>query len=366
MSCASFAGSAPAELPNSSKTAAALSTAAVKARRGVAFRPVRDAPVEELPRFIAPMLASGGPAPLTTGWALEIKWDGMRAQLRYDGRRVGVRSRPGRDCTDEFPELAELDNVLADRRVILDGELVCLAADGKPDFAALRRRLVGRSRRGADSHCRELVFIVFDLLHLDGRAVRNLPYWRRRELLAALELVSPVCRTPRHFVGEGEALLVATAEQGLEGVVAKRLDAPYAERRRSNAWVKQKHRRRERFVVTGWREREGALPEFLLARQLDGDMRPAGSGSLGLDADSREELLAALAERELTSGRRRRGIRWALPEIEVFADVHGRPDGPVRDAVLWEVRVPGLSEVRDAVPRIIAPAPETGRPLAAR
>ncbi len=290
---------------------------------------------------------------------MEVKWDGIRAQLRYDADRLCVRSRPGRDCTSEFPELADLQEPLAGRRLILDGELVTLSADGKPDFAALRGRLAGRSRGAPGSHRGKLVFMAFDVLHLDGRAVRHLPYWRRRELLVELELDAAVCRTPRHFVGEAKALLAATAEQGLEGVVAKRLDAPYTEGRRSNAWVKQKHRRRERFVVTGWREREGALPEFLLARKLDGDVRPAGSASLGLDAGSRERLLTALAERELTPGRRPRGTRWALPEIEVFADVHGRPDGPVRDAVLREVRVPGLSEDRDAVARIITPAPET-------
>src|SRR5690348_16868135 len=100
--------------------------------------------------------------------------------------------------------------------------------------------------------------MAFDLLHLDGTAVRHFPYWRRRELLAELELDGGVCRTPRHFVGEGEAVLAATAEQGLEGVVAKRLDAAYGEGRRSSAWVKQKHRRRERFVVTGWREHDRA------------------------------------------------------------------------------------------------------------
>jgi bifunctional non-homologous end joining protein LigD len=188
--------------------------------------------------------------------------------------------------------------------------------------------------------------MAFDVLHLDGRAVRRLPYWRRRELLAELELDGPVCRAPRHFVGEGEALLAATAEQGLEGVVAKRLDAPYAEGRRSHAWVKQKHRRRECFVVTGWREREGALTEFFLARTVGTELRPAGTASLGLDLERRERLLTALAERELTSGRPRRGARWALLEIEVLADVHGRPDGPVRDAVLREIRVPGLSEVQ--------------------
>lgn len=302
---------------------------------------VPDGRFEELPRFIAPMLASTGPAPTGQGWALEVKWDGMRAQLRVDGRRVCVRSRPGRNCTGEFPELAELHDTLARRELILDGELVCLLPDGKPDFAALRGRLAGPSRRARGWPGGQLVFMAFDVLHLGGRAVRHLPYWRRRELLAELELDGPVCRTPRHFVGEGEALLAATADQGLEGVVAKRLDAPYAEGRRSNAWVKQKHRRLECFVVTGWRERDGALPEFFLARRTGSELRPAGSASLGLDYERREQLLSALVERELTPTRRRRGVRWALPEIEVLADLHGRPDGPVRDAVLREIRVPG-------------------------
>ena len=179
------------------------------------------------------------------------------------------------------------------------------------------------------------------VLHLDGRAVRELPYRRRRELLGELALDGPAWRTPRQFVGEGEALLRVTAEQGLEGVVAKRLDAPYTPGRRSSAWVKHKHRRRELFVVTGWRERAGVLPEFLLARRAaDGWLRPAGSASLGLDADRRALLLSALTERELLSRRRRGVTRWAASEIEVLADVHGPPEGPVRDAVLRDVRMP--------------------------
>jgi bifunctional non-homologous end joining protein LigD len=302
---------------------------------------------EDLPRFIAPMLAATGAAPTCDRWAMEVKWDGMRGQLRCDGRRLCLRSRPGRDCTAEFPELADLHEPLAGHQLLLDGELVSLSGDGKPDFAALRGRLVG-SPRGARSHHGELVFMAFDLLHLDGRAVRHLPYWRRRVLLAELELDRPALRAPRHFVGEGEALLAATAEQGLEGVVAKRLDAPYAEGRRSNAWVKQKHRRRERFVVTGWRECDGALPEFFLARRVGSELRPAGSASLGLDRDRREQLLSALAEREVKPVRRRRGVRLALPEVEVLADLHGRPGGPVRDAVLRDIRLPGVSEVDHA------------------
>jgi ATP-dependent DNA ligase len=92
--------------------------------------------------------------------------------------------------------------------------------------------------------------------------------------------------------------------------------------------VKHKHRRRERLVVTGWRERDGALPEFLLARWAGSQLRPAGSASLGLDGERREQLLTALAERELTRARGRRSARWALAEIEVLADVHGEPTDP--------------------------------------
>jgi bifunctional non-homologous end joining protein LigD len=125
---------------------------------------VPDAPLEELPRFIAPMLASTGSAPTEAGWALEVKWDGMRAQFRYDGRRVCVRSRPGRDCTAEFAELAAITEALGGRRVILDGELVCLDAEGKPDFAALRKRL-GRQPSRRSRPMAPVTLILFDALH---------------------------------------------------------------------------------------------------------------------------------------------------------------------------------------------------------
>jgi bifunctional non-homologous end joining protein LigD len=83
--------------------------------------------LEDLPRFVPPMLARTGPVPKGEGWAVEVKFDGIRLQLRHDGRRVCVRSRPGRDCTEEFPELAAVGAALGRHRVLLDGELVCLA-----------------------------------------------------------------------------------------------------------------------------------------------------------------------------------------------------------------------------------------------
>src|SRR4051794_21007097 len=146
---------------------------------------------ESLPRFLEPMLLSPGrpPGGEERAWAIEVKFDGIRAQLRVDGARGwSVRSRPGRDCGAQFPELAALAESLSGHRVILDGELVHMAADGRPDFAALRRRL---SVRDAAVAARESAFlpatlIVFDVLHCDGHVTRALPYRERRALLADL------------------------------------------------------------------------------------------------------------------------------------------------------------------------------------
>ena len=104
---------------------------------------------EDLPDSSPPCWRVSGPIPDGAGWAFEVKFDGMRLQLRRDGRAVCVRSRPGRDCTEEFPELAPIQGTLGRHRVLLDGELVCLAADGSPDFASLRRRLRAPADRAA-------------------------------------------------------------------------------------------------------------------------------------------------------------------------------------------------------------------------
>jgi bifunctional non-homologous end joining protein LigD len=269
----------------------------------------------------------------TEGWAYGVKWDGARMQVRFDGGAISMRSRYGRACADEFPEVAALAEVLAGRRIVLDGELVCLAADGKPDFGALRARFGRRDLRGLSAAQRRspVRLIVFDVLHLDGVAVRELPYAERRELLEELALDGPAWCTPRQFRdNEGEALIAATAAQGLEGVMAKRLDAPYRPGRRRSAWIKHKHRRREWLVIAGWRERPGTLPEFLLARRRGGYLVPAGSASLGLAATQRAALIAALSDHELPARGRRGSVRWVQALIEVSADVHGCPGGPVR------------------------------------
>jgi bifunctional non-homologous end joining protein LigD len=211
------------------------------------------------------MLAHTGPVPGGAGWSLEVKFDGMRFQLRRDGRPVCPRSRPGRDCSEEFPELAAIRGAVGRHRVLLDRELVCLGADGSPDFASLLRRLralADKARRHAERSAD--TYLAFDLLHLDGRSTRELPYERRRELLPDLGLDDGRSwRTPRHFVTDTQRVLAATRERGLEGVVAKRLGSPYVPGARNGAWVKHKHRRTESFLVTGWSPRERRRPESL-------------------------------------------------------------------------------------------------------
>ena len=295
---------------------------------------------EDLPRFVAPMLVRTGPVPVGVGWAFEVKFDGMRLQLRRDGRAVWLRSRPGRDCTEEFPELAPIRSALSGHRVMLDGELVCLGADGSPDFASLRRRLrapADRARRHAERS--PATFLAFDLLHLNGRSTRELSYQRRRELLLDLGLDDgPAWRTPRHFVGDSERVIAATREHGLEGVVAKRLDSPYLPGARSAGWVKHKHRRIESFLVCGWSPRERRRPESrVLARVGSDGLEAAGSVPLILANGGADDLRRELEPLVLPPTRRGQRIRRLAPALRAVVAFHGPPRGPVRDPMLRAV-----------------------------
>jgi bifunctional non-homologous end joining protein LigD len=138
-------------------------------------------------------------------WVSEVKWDGIRAQLRIDRGSLTLRTRPGRNATSEFPELAALGETLCTHRVLLDGELVCLDDDGRPDFAAVIGRMAGGDRSGG----RPVLLQLFDVLHLDGEPVRALPYQQRRELLSQIrELLPP---DPREFRAPSPTPRISTA-----------------------------------------------------------------------------------------------------------------------------------------------------------
>ena len=287
---------------------------------------------EQQPKFVEPMLLTAGRVPDSEDWTLQLKWDGCRAQLRYDTQTVSLRTRNGRECSADFPELAGIAEVLGRHRVTLDGELVCLRADGHPDFSLLRRRLTAGSRNGPPA-----MLQLFDVLHLDGRSTRALPYSQRRALIGELALHGPAWRTPATVPGDRAADFLAGVNRlGLEGVVAKRLDSRYLPGRRSTAWIKHKLRRDEQLTVTGVRwSPEGFVEALFVARaRPDGSFASAGAIELGLQ----RELVDALAERLAELPARRRGkVAWYPAKVSVLASLHGPPDRPVRDAVLRAV-----------------------------
>jgi bifunctional non-homologous end joining protein LigD len=283
------------------------------------------------------------PAGARDQWALELKWDGMRAQFRVarDGSWC-LRSRPGRNCSDQFPELKPGAAALHGQDVLLDGELVCLDADGRPDFHRLRRRLSASNADAVSALAARhpATLIAFDVLHLDGRAVRALPYHCRRELLERTLPDSGRCwRIPASLTGALNAVLEVTRAHQLEGIVAKRLDAPYEAGKRSGAWLKHKHRRKETFAVTGWRpapHRARRPDAIFVARPTPDGLRPAGTAELGLTSEQRDQLRAALHQRHVDT---RRGAHWVAAGIWVDVDFHGAETGPLRDAVMRAVRI---------------------------
>ena len=145
---------------------------------------------------------------------------------------------------------------------------------------------------------------------------------------------------PAPLTGELESVLEVTRAHELEGIVAKRLDAPYAPGRRTGAWLKHKHRRRETFAVTGWRPAPGAgrrLDSVFVARAHgDGTLTPAGSAELGLSSGERERLRAAIQQRQVCS---RRGGHRVGVGIWLEIDFHGRAGGPLRDPVMRALRL---------------------------
>ena len=210
---------------------------------------------EPRPDSVEPMLARAGRMPREeSAYGFEVKWDGVRAIAHVDSGRLTLTGRNGTDFTPRYPEVRELADDQGSRRLVLDGEVVAFDSDGRPSF----ERLQSRMHLGSDSAVRRrmrdipVTYVIFDVLWLEGHSTLSLPYRDRRKLLAELDLSGPSWRSPAHREGDGAALKAASEEQGLEGIVAKRLDSPYEPGRRSGAWIKIKNHCVQEFVVGGF------------------------------------------------------------------------------------------------------------------
>lgn len=218
--------------------------------------PPQDPGYEPFPESsLRPMLARGGKLPpRESQFGFEVKWDGIRTLLFSDHGHVELRGRNGSDFTPRYPEVRELARALGSRRVVLDGEVVAFDEEGRPSFERLQSRMHLASDSAVRRRMRDIpaTYVIFDLLYLDGHGTMALSYQERRELLEELELNGPAWRTPAYHRGEGRALLDATQDLGIEGIVAKKLDCPYTPGARASHWIKVKNVHTQDVVIGGW------------------------------------------------------------------------------------------------------------------
>jgi bifunctional non-homologous end joining protein LigD len=225
-----------------------------------------------------PMLAMPATrVPAGAGWMHEVKWDGMRVLADVAGGRVTLSSRTERDVTVAFPELAGLTDQYED--MLLDGEIVTIRA-GLPSFAALAERFNVTSHRRAVTLAAQTpaTLMAFDLLRLYGVDLTQRSLADRRATLERLELAGPHWQVPPTFV-DGELLRDATREQGLEGIVSKRLSSRYHPGLRSEEWLKFPHRTSISLLIGGWRPETDSTDR--LGAVLVGAPGPEGLRYLG-------------------------------------------------------------------------------------
>jgi bifunctional non-homologous end joining protein LigD len=276
-----------------------------------------------------PMLASQGTAiPSGPQWAHEVKWDGMRVLADVDDGRLALLSRNGNDVTTSFPELGILAGPGMPDDMLLDGEVVSLVS-GLPSFSVLAERMhvsdVRKARRLAAKA--PVTFMVFDLLRLHGVDLTSRQLAERRSALERIGLGGTSVQVPPTY-DDGAALQVATLEQGLEGVVSKRLSSTYNPGRRSTDWLKFAHRMSISVVIGGWRPETGSahrLGAVLVGTPTPQGLLYLGRVGSGLAGKEQERVLAAL--RDLTDDSSpfadeiptvdALGTTWVRPELVV-------------------------------------------------
>jgi bifunctional non-homologous end joining protein LigD len=262
-----------------------------------------DPPSEDrdpFPEDVVPMLARLAELPARErGWAAEIKWDGVRAIAYCRPGRVTLQTRNLLDVTRQYPEVRGLSRQLGAREAVLDGELVAFDAAGRPSFSRLQQRIHQTEKTVVRSRMKEypVTYVVFDLLYFDGEDLMPQPYRRRRELLEDLGLAGESWQTPAYSTGHAKELLAASGEQGLEGLVVKRLDSAYSPGKRTGEWLKVKNVGRQEFVIGGWApgqgRRAGRLGSLLIGYYDGAELRYAGKVGTGFS----ERDLATLGER---------------------------------------------------------------------
>ncbi len=340
------------------EAAAAHNAAKTKAK------PKRKVAAGQLPEFRPPQLATLVDAvPAGNQWMHEIKFDGYRALIAAAGAKVAVYTRNGHDWTEKFAKLVPAIAALDLPPCLIDGEIVAYGKDGNPDFSSLQAVL--KRGHGAQGEKDLLDFFAFDLLALNGEDLSELPNIERKERLEALlGAAVPPIRVADHVIGSGETLFQAMCQAGQEGIIAKRIDAPYLSKRSQN-WVKVKCITRQEFVVVGWSKSSTKLRPFaslLLAQYEGGELVYKGKVGTGFNGETLADVWRKLKPLGIDKAAldvprvEARGAGWVRPKLvaEVaFAEFTG--EGRVRHASFLGLRED--KPAKQVVPEKPAPAP---------
>jgi bifunctional non-homologous end joining protein LigD len=280
----------------------------------------------------SPMLATLGSAAdideTTDDWAFEMKWDGIRAVAAVRAGDVSVVTRNGKDATPTYPEVGSLGEATRGHDVVVDGEIVALNKEGRPDFGLLQQRMgltrssdVALAARSVPVH-----YLIFDILSFDGRPVTSETYDDRRALLEKTVRSNGPIQVPPAFPGNLPAAFASSAELKLEGVMAKRRDSTYSAGSRSRAWIKIKHHKTQEVVIGGWRpgngRRANGIGSLLMGVSDEHGLRYVGRVGTGF----RDRDLDDIAERLKPLGRSRsplsgvpssdaRDAHWVTPVL---------------------------------------------------
>jgi bifunctional non-homologous end joining protein LigD len=289
-----------------------------------------------MPDFIAPQLCKSLDRPPNgAGWIHEIKFDGYRVQLRVEAGKAVLRTRKGLDWTKRFGEIAADASALPDG--IVDGEIVALDHNGSPDFAGLQAAL-------SDEKTSDLIFFVFDLLFLEGEDLRGLTLEdRKARLKTMLDKAAPKdgrLRFVDHFTAAGDAVLRSACRMSLEGIVSKRLDAPYRSGR-GDSWTKSKCRAGHEVVIGGWSGEAGQLRSLLVGVHRHDSLVYLGKVGTGFGRETVARILPKLKAVEMKASpfsgpdapKRGENLHWARPELVAEIEFAGwTGSGMVRQA----------------------------------